>query len=146
MRSASRQNVDLLISSMRKLRLVFEIILGLTIVVAMTGCHRSATSADDNTPDNSTYRPQATPATQFERDLKYVRDAHFAHVWLFSRKDGKELTKDDSEVLRTNAPRVVDWVVTDQSRKVLADSNFDLDPPQMLALQKRFKIEDYTGK
>ena len=132
---------------MRRLSLSnLAIILTITIALSLTACHRGATSADDDTPDNSTYHPEATPATQFERDLKYVRDGHFAHVWLFSRKDGKELTKDDSEVLRTNAPKVVDWVVTDQSRKVLAGSNFDLDPPQMATLQKRFKIEDYTGK
>jgi hypothetical protein len=74
-----------------------------------------------------------------------VRGAHFAHVWIFSRKDGKELTKEDSEALRTNAPKVVDWVKTDQNR-VIAGSNFPLEEAQLAALQKRFNMEDYTGK
>ena len=78
--------------------------------------------------------------------MKYIRDAHFAYVWVFSRKDGKELTKEDSAVLRTNAPKVVDWVTTDSNKKVIAGSNFPLEAPQLAALQKRFKIEDYTGK
>src|SRR5437588_6186444 len=126
---------------------LINIALVLTIAVALSiiGCHRGASTSDDETPDNSQYRPLATPATQFERDMKYVRDGHFAHVWIFSRKDGKELTKEDSDVLRTNAPKVVDWVKTDQNR-VIAGSNFELDPPQMAALQKRFKVEDYSGK
>jgi hypothetical protein len=112
--------------------------------IAFTACRRSA-SSDDETPDTSTYRPESTPATQFERDLKYVRDAHFTYVWIFGRKDGKELTKEDSDALRTNAPRVVDWVKTDQNR-VIAGSNFPLEGPQLAALQKRFNIEDYSPK
>lgn len=111
---------------------------------AFTSCRRRATT-DDETPDTSTYRPESTPATQFERDLKYIRDAHFTYVWIFSRKDGKELTPEDSQVLHTNAPKVVDWVKTDQNR-VIAGSNFPIDAPQLAALQKRFNIQDYSGK
>ena len=127
----------------RSFRLGSAIVLAVAIGIFFTGC-RHFTSGND-TPDTSTYRPEATPATQFERDLKYVRDAHFAYVWVFSRKDGKELTPEDSDVLRTNAPKVVDWVKTDQNR-VIAGSNFPLEGPQLAALQKRFKIEDYSGK
>lgn len=115
------------------------------VLVATAGCRRKS-ATEDETPDTSTYRPEATPATQFERDLKYERDAHFQHLWIFSRKDGKPFTRDDSAILRTNAPRVVDWVLTDEGRKVLAGSNFDIEPGNMAELQKRFKVEDYSGK
>ena len=128
----------------RSKRFFFFTVVVTSAVIAFSACHRGA-SSDDETPDTSTYRPESTPATQFERDLKYVRDAHFAYVWVFSRKDGKELTTEDSNVLRTNAPKVVDWVKTDQNR-VIAGSNFPLEGPQLAALQKRFKIEDYSGK
>ena len=121
----------------------------LTVIVAagisFAGCRRGA-STDDEQVDTSTYRPLATPTTQFERDLKYVRDGHFTYVWIFSRKDGKELTSEDSTALRTNAPKVVDWVTTDEKKKVIAGSNFPLEGPQLAALQKRFNIEDYSGK
>jgi len=112
--------------------------------IAFTACRRRA-SSDDETPDTSTYRPESTPATQFERDMKYVRDAHFKYVWIFTRKDGKELTKEDSDSLHTNAPKVVDWVKTDENR-VIAGSNFPLEGPQLAALQKRFNVQDYSGK
>jgi len=114
------------------------------LLTSFTACRRK--SSDDETPDTSTYRPESTPATQFERDLKFVRDGHYSHVWVFSRKDGKELTSEDSESLRTNAPKVVDWVTTDGKKKVIGGSNFDIEPAQLAALQKRFKIEDYSGK
>jgi hypothetical protein len=125
-------------------RFFFLTVVVTSAVIAFSACHGSA-SSDGETPDTSTYRPESTPATQFERDLKYIRDAHFAYVWIFSRKDGKELTPEDSNALRTNAPKVVDWVKTDQNR-VIAGSNFPLEGPQLAALQKRFKIEDYSGK
>src|SRR4249919_338493 len=120
----------------RKYAFCFAIILGVAAIISSTACHRRAAS-DDETPDTSTYRPESTPATQFERDLKYIRDGHFKYVWIFSRKDGKQLAYDDSEALRTNAPKVVDWVTTDEKKKVIAGSNFPLEPPQLAALQKR---------
>ena len=80
------------------------------------GCHQRSAAANDETPDNSTYRPEQTPATQFERDLKYVREGHFTHVWVFTRLDGREFTRDDGEVLKTNAPKVVDWVGRESTR------------------------------
>jgi hypothetical protein len=129
----------------REYALWFAIILGVAVITSTTACHRRA-STDDETVDTSTYRPESTPATQFERDLKYVRDGHFVYVWIFSRKDGKPLTAEDSEALRTNAPKVVDWVTTDEKKKVIAGSNFPIEGPQLAALQKRFNIEDYSRK
>jgi len=131
---------------MKTLRFIALIIVVTSSAASLTACHRRGASSDDETPDTSSYRPESTPATQFERDLKYIRDGHFAYVWTFSRKDGKELTGEDSEVLRTNAPKVVDWVTTEQKKKVIAGSNFPLEPEQLTALQKRFNMEDYSGK
>src|SRR3989442_13772065 len=132
---------------MRRLFLLnAAIILAIAIGFPISACRHATSSAGDENPNIPAYHPEATPATQFERDLKYVRDGHFAHVWIFSRKDGKELTREDSEVLRTNAPKVVDWVTTDQNRRVIAGSNFELDPPQLATLQKTFQVEDDSGK
>ena len=117
----------------------------ITIGIAFSACRRNS-SADDDPLDTSTYRPEATPATQFERDMKFIRDGHFTYVWIFSRKDGKELTRADSDALHTNAPKVVDWVTTDGKKKVIGGSNFPLEPQNLATLEKRFKIEDYSGK
>src|SRR5437660_8775734 len=45
------------------------------LVAGSSGC-RKRTNSEDEAPDTSTYHPETTPATQFERDLKYIRDAH----------------------------------------------------------------------
>jgi len=124
---------------------IFLICLILTTGLSLSGCKRQ-TTADDETPDTSTYRPESTPATEFEQKLKVVRDGHFKYVWVFSRLDGRAFTPDDSQVLHTNAPKVVDWVGMDDKKKFIAGSNFPIDPPNLAVLQKRFKIEDYSVK
>src|SRR5437868_3687804 len=98
-------------------RIIVLTVIASTAAISFSACHRRGASTDDETPDTSTYRPESTPATQFERDLKYIRDGHFNNIWVFTRKDGKPFTSEDSQVLRTNAPRVVDWVTTDEKKK-----------------------------
>jgi len=126
----------------KRLSLPFLII---ALSLSLTACKRNP-SSDDETPDTSTYRPESTPATEFEQKMKIVRDGHFQYVWVFARIDGKEFTPDDSQVLHTNAPKVVDWVRMDDKKKFIAGSNFPIEPPKLAILQKRFKIEDYSGK
>jgi len=109
------------------------------------GCN----NANNPAPGNSTTAqstPVASPKTGFEADLEYVKKGQYTYVWIFSRKDGKPLDKDDSAFLRTNAPQVVDWVTTDGGTRVIAGTNFDLAQGNLGLLQKRFKVEDYTGK
>jgi hypothetical protein len=121
------------------------IILATLVVVSTASCRRRA-SSEDETPDTSTYRPLATPATEFEQKLKDVRDAHFQFVWVFTRLDGKEFTPEDSSILHTNAPKVVDWFGMNDKKKFIAGSNFDLDPANRAVLQKRYQIANYSGK
>ena len=114
-------------------------------IAGSSGCRQRGNS-EQEAPDTSTYRPEQTPATEFEQKLRVVRDAHFKYVWVFTRLDGRAFTSEDSQILHTNAPRVVDWVGMDDKKKFIAGSNFDIDAPQMTILQKRYKIEDYSGK
>ena len=90
--------------------------------------------------------PQSSPLTGFEKDLNYIKGGQFSYIWVFSRKDGKPLDKDDSAFLRVNAPQVVDWVVTDGGKKVIAGTNFNLEEGNLGMLRKRFVAEDYTGR
>ena len=118
-------------------------ILVIAASLTLTACRRSS-SDDEGPPDTSTYRPLPTPATEFEQRLKEVRDAHFRHTWVFRRLDGKEFTSEDSEILRTNAPRVVDWIGTSDRKTYIAGSNFLIEPQNLATLQKRYKIEDMS--
>lgn len=117
------------------------------LLTCFSACKRSTSSTTaDQTPDTSTSRPAPTPATEFEQKLKFARDAHFTHIWVLTRKDGAVFTKEDTQILHTNAPNVVDWLKVGDMRQFIAGSNFPIDPPQMAVLQKRYKIEDYSGK
>jgi hypothetical protein len=112
----------------------------------------SCSSGNTNTPLSATASPttQSTPAaspkTGFEADLDYVRKGQYTYIWVFSRRDGKPLDKTDGAYLRTNAPQVVDWVTTDEGKKVIAGTNFDLEKGNLHLLKKRFIVEDYTNR
>lgn len=120
----------------------------LTIVFFLSGCGKTeSTSNTVPTAESSpAATPQASPLTGFERDLQYVKNGQYSYIWLFSRKDGKPLDKNDSAFLRTNAPQVVDWVITDEGKKVIAGTNFNLEEGNLEKLKKRFNAEDYTGR
>ncbi len=121
----------------------------LILALLLSGCGRS----DSNSPatpaassETPVATPSATPLTGFEKDLQYVRNGGFTYIWVFSRKDGKPLDKDDGAFLRTNAPQVVDWVTTDEGKKVIGGTNFNLEEGKLVALKKRYVAEDFSGR
>src|SRR5207253_7969424 len=115
------QVLETMISRLRAFSIT-AILIALTIAFAFfgSGCRRGTTTSEDT--DTSTYKPESTPATEFEQKLKFVRDGHFVHVWIFTRKDGKEFDKADSDVLHANAPKVVDWVRANEGKTFIAGS------------------------
>lgn len=121
----------------------------LILVLLLSGCGRS----DSNSPatpaassETPVATPSATPLTGFEKDLQYIRNGGFTYIWVFSRKDGKPLDKDDGAFLRTNAPQVVDWVTTDEGKKVIGGTNFNLEEGNLVVLKKRYVAEDFSGR
>jgi hypothetical protein len=125
----------------------------LTILVALSAGITLSSCSGGNTntiPSNGSVAvpstPVPSPRTGFEADLDYVRKGQYTYVWVFSRKDGKPLDKNDAAYLRTNAPQVVDWVTTEEGKRVIAGTNFDLAKGNLELLKKRFNVEDYTGK
>ena len=101
----------------------------LVTVVLLGGCGGSAPQSNVNT-SSAPAPPAASPTaslTRFEQDLQYIRNGQYTYIWVFSRKDGKPLDSTDSAFLRTNAPQVVDWVTTDEGKKVIGGTNFNLE-------------------
>ncbi|HXL81474.1 MAG TPA: hypothetical protein VN951_11415 [Pyrinomonadaceae bacterium] len=116
-------------------------------VLWLVACNGNNTNTAPQANESSTAQSSPAPAkTGFEADLDYIRKGQYTYVWVFSRKDGKPLDKDDGAFLRTNAPQVIDWVTTDEGRKVIAGTNFDLAQGNLGLLKKRFVAEDYTGR
>ena len=120
------------------------VLLGIALMVAMSCNRADRPTTPQNTP--SVVSSPEPPKTGFEADLEYVRKGQYTYVWVFSRKDGKPIDKEDADYLRKNAPQVVDWVTTDEGKKVIAGTNFDLALGNLELLKKRFVTEDYTGR
>ena len=120
----------------------------LCLLVSLGRCGNAPpnTSSTPSPESTTAATPQSSPLVGFDKDLAYVRNGGYSYVFVFSRKDKKPLDKDDSAFLRTNAPQVVDWVITDEGKKVIAGTNFNLEEGNMGELRKRFVVEDYSNK
>ena len=121
-------------------------VLLLVVVLFFGGCGGGAPAVNSSPTPAASPTQVPSPLTGFEKDLQYIRNGSYTYVWVFSRKDGKPLDKDDGAFLRKNAPQVVDWVTTDEGRKVIAGTNFNLEEGNLEAIKKRFLTEDYSGK
>jgi len=131
-----------------QLRSIFPALLSLALSLMLAGCIKAnkdskASSSDEAQTQSS---PVGSPLTGFAKDLQYVRNGQYTYVWVFARKDSKPLDKDDANFLRTNAPQVVDWVTTDEGKKVIGGTNFNLEEGNLALLKKRFMVEDYSKK
>ena len=105
-----------------KPRLLVFLLIGFLSVFLTTCASAPSNTNSTPTPETTTSSPtpQSSPLTGFD--------------------------KDDSAFLRTNAPQVVDWVITDEGKKVIAGTNFNLEEGNMDVLKKRFVVEDYSNK
>ncbi|MFN2516574.1 MAG: hypothetical protein ABR556_10220 [Pyrinomonadaceae bacterium] len=131
----------------RKILTPVLVILALLLAALLLSSCSGGNTNKSSSSSNSTAQSSPSPGkTGFEADLDYVRKGQYNYVLVFSRKDGKPLDKDDGAYLRTNAPQVVDWVTTEQGKKVIAGTNFDMEKGSFNLLKKRFIVEDYTSK
>ena len=120
--------------------------------VAVTSCRHNSTNSAAPAAESPVASPAASPRaaasplSDFEEKLKFIRTGGFTYVYVISRKDGKPLEPEDSRFLRTNAPQVVDWVVTDDKKKAVGGTNFNLEEGNLNVIKKRLVVEDYTGR
>ena len=126
-------------------RKIVGFILLLTLTFLNGGCRKST---DDTTASNSSTpaKPAASPLTGFAKDLQFIKDGGYTYIYVFSRKDGKALESEDSKFLRKEAPQMVDCVTSDEGKKAICGTNFNLEEGNMGTLKKRLVVEDYTGK
>ena len=121
----------------------------IAVVLLFAGCGGSSAPnpVSSSTPAAaSSPVPSPSPQTEFEKALQFIRNGSYTYVYVFSRKDGKPLDPTDSAFLRTNAPQIVDWARTDDGKKVVAGTNFNLEEGNLALLKKRYNVEDYSGK
>ena len=118
----------------------------LAVGLTPVGCHRRETPEATVSAPAESPKPQASPLVGFARDLQYIKNGQYTYIYVFSRKDGKNLEKSDSEFLRTNAPQMVDWAITEEGKKVIGGTNFNLADGNLELLKKKYVVEDYSGR
>jgi hypothetical protein len=92
-------------------------------------------------------RRGANKPSAFERDLASVQRNNYRKVYVISRPDGAALNADDKSYLKTNMPiETTMRILTDEDRRLIVGTNFDLKPEHLDALNRRFRIEDYTER
>lgn len=116
------------------------------LLVFLPACSSGNETAQSNAPEAAQSIPSPSPKSAFERDLQFIRNGQFTYVWVFSRADGKPIDRDDANFLRKSAPQLIDLVITDEGKRVIGGTNFDLEQGPMPELRKRFVVEDFTGK
>jgi hypothetical protein len=117
----------------------------IALLPVLSACNGSP-STTSSPPPSPTPTASRSPLTGFDADLQYIRNGSYTYIWVFSRKDGKVLDREDGAFLRKNAPQVVDWVTTDEGRKVIGGTNFNLEEGNLEILKKRYVAEDYSGR
>jgi len=130
---------------MHKITALLFLIIFLIFILA---CHKPETDTNTASMNEASNQAaaKASPLTGFAKDLQYIRNGQYTYVYVFSRKDKKVLDKEDGDFLRKNAPQVVDWVSTEEGKKVIAGTNFNLEEGNLALLRKRFDVEDLSGK
>jgi len=144
-RKFRRFEVEFEIGMLKRITTSALVVCLIALGLLVTACNRNS---GESSNDSSSSQPTvaASPKSAFERDLQFIRNGQYTYVWVFSRADGKPLDRDDASFLRKSAPQVVDWAITDEGRRVIGGTNFDLEKGGMPELRKRFVVEDYTGK
>lgn len=121
-------------------------LLALVVLLLLISACSSPEPKQGGEPPVAQSIPAASPKSAFERDMQFIRNGNFTYVWVFSRTDGKPIDRDDANFLREKAPQVIDWVTTDEGKRVIGGTNFDLEKAGLPELRKRFVVENYTGK
>jgi len=81
----------------------------------------------------------------FERDLETMRTADFDYIFVMRRKDGGKLDADDKTYIKMNSPVSTNrFIVSDEEKAVIAGSKFKFAPENLMVLQDRFAVEDFS--
>lgn len=119
----------------------------IVLTFLLSGCSGSTseTSVSNPTPLPSAL-PTSTQLNDFDEALRFVKNGQFTYIWVFTRKDGKPFDPADSVILKTRARQIVDFTMTKDRKRGVAGSNFPFEDADLVELQKRYLIEDYSAR
>ncbi len=116
------------------------------LALMFSGCNRSSETSVSNPTPLPSALPTSTPLNDFDEALRFVKNGQFTYIWVFTRKDGKPFDPADSVILKTRARQIVDFTMTKDRKRGVAGSNFPFEDADLVELQKRYLIEDYSAR
>ena len=100
----------------------------------------NAERAPESAPDSQ----PAAPA-KIEDDIASMKTADFNFIYVFRRKDGAELDKDDRAFMNGHVPYEINRKqIADGGKALLIGSNFRFPVEDFKALKDRFLFEDFS--
>lgn len=121
--------------------------------VFLYGCSDNQTAVNENRAANKNVSNKPEPPknlnTPFDKALFSVRVADFDQVLVFRRKDGGDFNNADKDFLRQNSPNAPEqnvnrWIRCDDGKCYIAGTNFDFSRANLIALQNRFEVKDWS--
>jgi len=96
--------------------------------------------------NRSTPLPMPAKTEKLPSLEREIRDMEgFSTVYVFKRKDGGVLTREDKKYLVDNSPPETNRrVLTDDEKASVMGSNYLFPPENLEALRKRFIVEDHS--
>ena len=73
-----------------------------------------------------------------------MRTADFSFVYVLRRKDGGKIDAEDRSVIRGQTAEANRRMSSDDDKAFIIGSNNQIPPTNMMALYKRFAVEDYS--
>ncbi len=102
---------------------------------------------DKNRFEVATPTPETPKVKTLADDLKFIENANFKYVYVFRRIDGEKFSSEDIDYLKYNAhPSTNQWLKSEESKTIIAGSNFQFNKQMIDNLSKRFKVEDLSPK
>ena len=100
---------------------------------------------------NAERAPESAPESQpvappkFEDDIAAMKTADFNFIFVFRRKDGAELDKDDRAFMNGHIPYEINRKkIVDGGKALLIGSNYRVPADDFKALKERFLFEDFS--
>ncbi len=108
---------------------------------ALLSCADQSLSATSSNNSNAT--PKKTP-TEFERELKSLKNADFDYIFAFKRKDGEAFESEDKKAIRQHSYVANRRTLTGDEKIVFVGSNYKILEKDMKKLKERFEVEDFS--
>ncbi len=111
------------------------------VLSAGCGANDGILKSGKETPGSSNVQPRMSA---FEEDLGSMRTADFSFVYVLRRKDGGKIDAEDRSVIKAQTTDANRRMSSDDDKAFIIGTNTQIPPQNMMALYKRFAVEDYS--